>query len=239
MRSDEQAPASGLLHCLAQTKRLLPQLLLLYGLTLGVLLAVVLASQRTGVSIAMFMRDPNAILGVQRADVAFMFPYMGVTSNLGVLLWTAAATLCLVTWAATNGQAGSTRWFFLYFGLLSVALMLDDLFMLHETAPAFFLGLDGGVGELLPFALYALAFLAGIVLYRQQLFADDGLFFLLALAFLALSVFVDLIQPWVQSQIGDWRILFEDGFKLLGIAGWFWFFLRRSLAELRRTDSAG
>jgi hypothetical protein len=50
--------------------------------------------------------------------------------------------------------------------------------------------------------------------------------------FLGLSVSVDVVQDQIEAILGTWRILVEDGFKLLGIAGWFGYFLRCALGAL-------
>jgi hypothetical protein len=61
----------------------IPALAIVYGLTLGVLALAVLASVRTGVPIAFFVRDPSVTLGGD--------PLTGALSNLGALVWCVAA----------------------------------------------------------------------------------------------------------------------------------------------------
>lgn len=61
--------------------------------------------------------------------------------------------------------------------------------------------------------------------YRSQLQQGNLLIFLSALALLALSAGVDTVEHPIERWIGEWRVLFEDGFKFLGLVGWFGYFV--------------
>src|SRR5688572_20367429 len=100
-------------------------LLLAGGPALVVLAAVVTARVVFGIPIAAMTRDAAAIAGLH--------PLAGFVSNLGIMLWCAAATACLVAAAALHAVVpGEQARFFLSAGLLSLYLMLDDCFQLHE-----------------------------------------------------------------------------------------------------------
>lgn len=59
-----------------------------------------------------------------------------------------------------------------------------------------------------------------------------------AAVFLGLSLFVDGLQDLFGERLGPWRILFEDGFKLLGAAGWLGYFTTTGSRALRLSFAA-
>ncbi|MBT8399086.1 MAG: hypothetical protein KJO98_01305 [Rhodothermia bacterium] len=100
-------------------------------------------------------------------------------------------------------------------GILSIVMMADDLFMLHESAGDFVDGAENGL-----LVGYGVTLLWILIRFRDVIRRTDSLILLAALLFLGLSAAVDLMQPLVQRRIGEWRILIEDGAKFVGIACW-------------------
>lgn len=199
-----------------QPRELVLFLFSLYFLPMLFLIAVVVASLQMEVSIAAFTRDP--------ASVAHIHPFIGVVSNIGVMLWTATATICLFSWAILRHNLDEMRFstFLLCSGLMTTLLLLDDFFLLHETIfPIYF-----GAPEKVVFIGYAGLILCGMVMFKKCILKTEYLILLIAVGFFGLSLFIDTFQDRIESFIGGWRILFEDGFKLLGIVGWFGYFLR-------------
>ena len=200
----------------SQTRELLLFLLLLYFVPLLFLCAVVVTSLQIGIPVFMFMRDP--------ASIAQIHPFIGVASNFGVILWTASATICLFSWAILRHRLGKQGFsiFILVSGLITTLLLLDDFFLLHDFIfPSYF-----GVKEFIFFIAHGGLILCWIVTFRKYILKTEYLILLIALGFFGLSLFIDIFQHHIQLVIGDWRILFEDGFKLLGIVGWLGYFLR-------------
>ena len=79
------------------------------------------------ISIQDFLRDVTAI-----GNIPF---YSGSISQLGLLLWSAATTVCFFTYFALKRIDPSRKQSFnllMFGGLLSGYLMLDDTYMLHE-----------------------------------------------------------------------------------------------------------
>lgn len=196
----------------------------LYFLPLLFLCAVIFASAEADLSMAMFTRDPAAI-----ADIN---PFAGVASNLGVMLWNAAAVICLfsgaITWRRMDERSFSP--FMLCSGLLTTILLLDDFFLIHEYVfPKYF-----GVNEKVVTLGYGILTLGWMMVFRRFILKTEYLILLLALVFFALSIFIDVVQYRIEPVIGDWRILLEDGFKLLGIVAWLGYFLRCCIMTLRK-----
>lgn len=200
----------------SQARRLAPFFYSLYFLPLLFLFAVVVVSLQMGVSTALFTRD--------LATTAGQHPFVGVASNLGVMLWTATATICLFTWAILRRSSGEMRFstFLLCSGLMTMVLAFDDLFLLHEIIFPYHLG----VPERIVLISYAATTLWGVATFKKCILKTEYLLLLIALGFFGLSLFVDEFAHQIESLIGAWRILFEDGFKMLGIVGWFGYFLR-------------
>ncbi len=73
-------------------------------------------SQRNGISLGTFTRDPTAFMNAR--------PFVGALSNLGVLGWCAAATVCLLAWLVRrHRQTGRvSAAFFLSAGLLMIVV---------------------------------------------------------------------------------------------------------------------
>jgi len=167
------------------------------------------------VPIGFFLRDV--------ASIANLSPLAGLLSNVGVLLWCATTTICLFTSRLMigGGDKAFAR-FFLAFGVFSGMLMIDDLWLIHEywwrqlhpllkTIPLEF-------AYIVVLSVLLLVFRRVILVTKWQVLGG-------ALLLFSFSVGVDLFA----SKSGRWHQLIEDGPKLLGIAGWFIYFLDTAL----------
>ncbi|HEY7739215.1 MAG TPA: hypothetical protein VIB01_01235 [Steroidobacteraceae bacterium] len=187
------------------------------------LLAVVAATAwATGIPPARFTMDPAALAGAH--------PLLGAVSSIGVLLWAAAAAICLFTALLLRGrcaQRGYAR-LLLAAGLLTAWLALDDLFMLHEWFFPVMLGIPQ------PIVLAGYAGMVGLLMVRfSVLIADtDCLLLGLALAFFAASAAADQL-PGAWFGTWGWLYLLEDGCKLLGITGWSGYLASVAASSLR------
>jgi hypothetical protein len=194
-----------------QFRALLPVLVGLYVPTLILLAAAVAISIQADIPISRFTRDPAAILGRN--------PFIGVLSNIGVLLWAFCAGVCFFASAVLRARAERQEWpaFFLFAGLITAVLLMDDLFLLHEKYIPRYLHF----GERIIFPLYAVMLLGYLIRFRNNLARTNYLLLLLALGMFGLSLAVDRLAETMLP----WHHLFEDGFKLLGIVGWFGYFV--------------
>ena len=185
------------------------------------LAGVVVAWTNYGVAPGFLTRDPTATMDVS--------PYIGMVSSVGVLLWCAATALFLfassLVWkGASDGLAG----FLLYFGLFSLLLTLDDLFLIHEEFVYHQLDLSE---KLMP-TIYLIMLLVGGWAFRKQIRETDFGLLLVAAFFLALSAIID--KYWNVFQDDELRILLEDGFKFFGIVGWFGYAWNTAYAQVAR-----
>ena len=186
-----------------------------------VILAIVLAvSLGLSINFGLMTRDVAAIAKVH--------PLAGVLSSLGVLLWCVAASSCFLAAAIVHNspERGSLR-FLLASGFLSTYLLLDDFFLFHEELAPRYLHLN----EKLVFAGLGLAVIAYLMMFWRTLLQTRWYLFGLALGFLGLSAFVDVVLPRVLD-LGHWQAFFEDGTKWIGIASWCAYFVVTSYENL-------
>jgi hypothetical protein len=198
---------------------------------------LVLAVLSTGVDPRIVLRDPIAAMGGSAAQLHY-----GMLSNLGVLVWAAAGSICLFV-AATDRERLSTdgRQFLICAGILTSILTIDDLFMLHEN-------MDGAFAYL-PYVL------GWFYLYRfgNIILSLDTALIVAAIAFMGMSVAMDLLielrAQWNlsgQSDLAGARRdrsepppsfgigFMEDVFKFLGICSWSVFHVRAASLLRRR-----
>lgn len=138
--------------------------------------------------------------------------YLGLLSQVGILVWAASAATCLLAAGVLRGAPESR--FLLGAGSLSLVLCLDDAFLLHdEVLPLV------GVSEGLIYATYLGLVAMFLVAFRRQILRGQYPVLVLALAFLGVSVVCDAWGlPWLDPY------LLEDGTKFAGIAMWTAFF---------------
>ena len=139
---------------------------------------------------------------------------IGLISNLGYLLWAAAAAIALFAgFARIHGVRGRERQLLLSGGAFSALLCLDDMFLLH----------DRYIGSSFLYALYAVFALSILLRFREDVLRLAGPTFLLAVALLGVSIVLDVFQGVLPIGYDSLQLV-EEGSKFLGIAIWlaFW-----------------
>jgi hypothetical protein len=177
------------------------------------LLAVFAASRITGLPVAMYTRDP--------ADITHTSPFLGVLSNLDILLWCATAAVCLFAFLVIRQDPGRRKvaLFLLLGGLLTILLLLDDLFLLHERVFPRYLHWR----QRYPYYAYFSLTVAYLVAFRKIILKGDFWMLAAAFVFFALSIAVDAFTGPLSESFPSFH-LFEDGFKLFGLASWLGYF---------------
>lgn len=201
----------------------------IYLPVLLLLLATGMISVIKEVPIKNFMRDTTAV-----ARAPF---YIGAISNIGVLLWCATASMCFLTSSVLHRASTGTKeqLFFLWAALITAVLMIDDLFLVHETVAPRFLAVSSDS----VFVIYGILTSAFLLYYRRLILQTDYILLLLGILFLAGSVAFDMLSdnnfiPSLKST--GMQNYLEDSSKLLGIAGWFSYFGRECFKKLSRQD---
>ena len=152
---------------------------------------------------------------------------VGLLSNLGYLLWLAAAAVALFT--AYSGQPGvrSKQYELLACGgWFSFILCIDDMFLLH----------DRYIGQTFLYVVYMVFAALIATRYRRQLMASRGELFLLAVALLGASIGIDQFQRDLPFKYETVQLV-EEGAKFLGIATWVLYWWQSSAQSLNNAQS--
>jgi hypothetical protein len=165
-----------------QSRRQWATLLLVY--VPPVIFLIVLTLQR-GVPAHDLMADTASIANVPT--------YIGLVSNLGIILWGATVTICVFTMALLWRQSHWIKFFAGSAGL-TLLLLLDDKFMIHDRILP-----QNNIPEGLYVGFYGLAFLAYTAAFWRFFQQTDYILLLLAVALLGFSVAVDVVGGQIQS----------------------------------------
>ena len=156
--------------------------------------------------------------------------YIGSVSLVGVILWAAAAATCLFVAASPGGGSSDLRRLLLVSGILTLVLLADDAFLLHDEILPRYAGISG---ELYGIA-YIVAMLVYLVAMRAVIPRTNYLLLGATLALFAVSAAADLgssvLATLLPSPLG---LLLEDGTKLLAIGGWLAYFVSVGRAALQ------
>lgn len=205
----------------------------LYIPILILLTLIFLISWKTGIPVQVFTQDPAVVAGKAGLTSSMEFainPFLGIISYLGILLWCVATSVCYFTSlliTEKGNQRKSERAFFLrFFGSITLILLLDDLFLFHESlAPNLF------IPEKLVYICYASMVLFGFVRFRKAILKTKWIVLFLAVVFFFLSIVVDTFG--IGPDRADLYFILEDGFKLLGITSWSLYFSIASFQFIR------
>lgn len=187
----------------------------IYSPILLLLFAGVFFAATTDIQLRALLRDPSAV-----ADFSF---YMGAISNIGIILWSATASICVFTATVLrrNSVKNEMVQFLLGSGVFTSILLVDDFFLIHEQFAPKYLGINGKV----LFLSYSIIAVVLFFRYRRIIYRNEPALLLLSVAFLSGSVMVDVLSGIVFELVGpDMQFLIEDGSKLMGIAGWLGYF---------------
>ena len=147
---------------------------------------------------------------------------VGMISNIGILLWGAAASICLFT-AFSDRTNSELSKLLLLGGLFSGLLCIDDFFLLHDR----YIGQDFLNLTYLAISIFLL------VRFRRILRKIGLLNLVISILFLGLSIFFDGVIQQIFNQSYDLTQLIEEGFKFIGIACWLNFWCKASSFALK------
>lgn len=202
---------------LAQVRTGFKRLLLLF-LVAAVPIAVVVFSR-------VFLDVPVAYLTKDIAALGELTAYAGLLSQIGLIMWGSAAAVLIFTMIHFYDRIleGGTRAFFISSIAVTLILFLDDGFMLHES---FFPSI--GIPEKAAYLSYLVALLVYLTVFVKRILETEYVLLLLALAFFALSMMIDVL-----SGFGFTSIILEDSTKFAGIVAWMFYYWRVSYATIR------
>ena len=147
---------------------------------------------------------------------------VGMISNIGILLWGAAASICLFTTFSEGINRESSR-LLLLGGIFSSLLCIDDFFLLHDR----YIGPDFLNVTYLSISIF-------LLVRFQRILKSIGLFnLIISILFLGLSIFFDGVIQQVFNQSYQLTQLIEEGFKFIGITCWLNFWCKASSYALK------
>mgnify|MGYP003345880158 FL=1 len=147
---------------------------------------------------------------------------VGMISNIGILLWGAAASICLFTTFSGKINSDISK-LLLLGGVFSGLLCIDDFFLLHDR----YIGPD-----FLNLTYLAISIL--ILVRFKKILKKIGLFnLIISILFLGLSIFFDGVIQQVFNQSYELTQLIEEGFKFIGITCWLNFWCKASSYALK------
>ena len=151
---------------------------------------------------------------------------VGMISNIGILLWGAAASICLFTTFSGKINSNISK-LLLLGGAFSGLLCVDDFFLLHDR----YIGPD-----FLNLTYLAISML--ILVRFKKILKKIGLFNLvISILFLGLSIFFDGVIQQIFNQSYESTQLIEEWFKFLGIVCWLNFWCKASSYALNFRES--
>ena len=151
---------------------------------------------------------------------------VGMISNIGILLWGAAASICLFTTFSGKINSDISK-LLLLGGAFSGLLCVDDFFLLHDR----YIGPD-----FLNLTYLAISIL--ILVRFKKILKKIGLFNLvISILFLGLSIFFDGVIQQIFNQSYELTQLIEEWFKFLGIVCWLNFWCKASSYALKFSKS--
>lgn len=206
----------------SQFRKVTPVLLISWLLTTLALLLAIFISTAKDISLDSFTQDPNA---------QFFAPfYIGFFSNIGIMIWSAAVTICFYgAWRIDGNVNVKTQQFLLFSGIITLLMTLDDLFQLHELVfPLYF-----NISDNMIYLTYLNIYLIYFIRFRRQLLNSDFIALVLAFFFLGLSTIIDILPLPISKDT-----FLEDAMKLLGTVSWLIYFTRTANELLENKTAA-
>jgi hypothetical protein len=163
------------------------------------------------------MRDPSSVTGMPF--------YLGAISSLGILLWTLAASACLFAWILVwRRLPRGTSLFLMASGLVSCIMLLDDLFLMHQSIVPHYLR----VPERVVMSVDILGGATYLWLFKKEIVAGPAHLLMLAFVLFDASIAIDFHIPERVGLLMSNHVWWEDGTEFLGITSWMLYFVERS-----------
>ena len=178
-------------------------------------LLIIILSNSSGIESILVIRDLAQTCG---------YPIgVGLISNLGILIWSASASISLFSSLSGLVQKRENSNFLFSGGILTFILCIDDFFLLHDK----YIGAD------FLYITYSIMGLYILTKFRKLILDIDFLPFIVSVILLSLSIAFDkTIQEIFPNNYINIQ-LYEEGFKFVGIICWMNFWWKASLKSLR------
>jgi hypothetical protein len=217
-----------------QTRSLWKLLALLYlPIVLLFVFVGILSRVVDDTSLAFFLRDI-----VATGKLPF---FAGFVPQLAAILWSASLTVCLFSIYVLNQRKEvsiSYRRLLWQGGILTLALLLDDVFLFHEEIAPKYLHIN----EEFVIAGYGLLGLIFVFSNWKEILSSEYLILILSLGLFGFSILLDAVPIDSFNLRYFWKQLemfLEDGSKFAGIATWLTYYIRYTKQQITSTESIG
>lgn len=181
-----------------------------------IFLVALLIARKLEIGVTTIYRDPTAVGGL---------PFVtGWASGLGAAAWISGGAVCLFSAFVVRPVSGSLA----MLGLLTLAMGLDDLLMIHEEVIPRLGGMEAHL--MVVYAILASAWF--VFLYAPKTLY--GLIFVAAFGALGSSAIIDVVLGPVFDFPETMEGLVEDVGKEVGITLWLIFCLHYAYGEITR-----
>lgn len=182
---------------------------------------------------ANFKHLPLEALTRDTATVLHGKPYIGLLSNLGILVWCAAAAICFFTAYVLRHSTSmqESTLFFSSAGVLTTLFLADDLFLLHDYVYVSWLPHS----HLLIIAAYGIGIVMLAARFWKMFHESFFTLFGMALFCFAIAAVPDLQNRSYLLPDTFPSTLVEDGFTFIAVLFWFVYFADTAAARLRTT----
>jgi len=167
--------------------------------------AIVGAFAGSGIRMTKLSKDP--------AQLASFPIYYGLLSNLGILVWAAGGIISL--FASFHVEGAKIRSLLRWAGILTLILLLDDFFLIHDILFPRVLRLP----EWLVYLFFLVAFPLFFLRHLKPIFGQTEY------RILALGVFLLGLSFLIDMNVLPGGIDVEDGFKLAGMVAYSYYWI--------------
>jgi hypothetical protein len=202
---------------------------LIVVITAAILVVLYLATRVAGISFTDLSRDAAATL-----DGPW---YTGALSNTAVaVLLVGAGIAIFAAGLLPSLESKSRKGLLVGLALVVMVVAADDLFMLHEAVFPLI-----GIGSVMSFALYGVALIAVLWIWRRVIVeSTDWIFLALAALAMGFSVAIDVVLEERLFTLPVSGELIEDPAKILGMVFMSYYLVatsRQALLDLMGSDS--
>ena len=210
-----------------KNRSIYPLMIKVYLPAILILCSIALLKLIFNLDIGKITRDPAQITGSH--------PLLGLLSNIGILIWCSTAAICYFSsWLISKKKDNKNIIsFFTSSAVVTGLLMFDDLFLFHDFLFPEYLKIN----EKIVYLSYGIICTMYLFKFKRIILQADYIFLLLAFIFFAFSICVDIAMEhniWVTGML-----LFEDGFKFLGILSWAIFYIYTSFLFIKKDSKTG
>lgn len=152
-------------------------------------------------------------------DPQFQQPYIGLFSQVGLIFWFSAASVCglaaFVNWGKDRLPKRRVQ-YLAAVALISAYLGLDDMLMFHERLFPVYLHLS----EKVTLVIYGVVLLAVFLYFWREVGSQQFIFFLIFVGLIALTSAVDVLRTDDQRDMAMMlpsATLLEEGSKFLSL----------------------